>query len=331
MIKRILILSHDNKIGDAIVATGLLKPLRAHWPDCEVGILCGPSNVELYRHHPAVKWLHITASRNVFARIWSSVKARLKGYDAVVHFGLDVANPSLKIVLSIINAKQRFLFLAPPGPSLPNEVVMNGDWQNLHYSARHQRFLEALGVSAGPYRYDICLGDATSEFKKQPDEFLLVINSQSSTDNRSLPIWWLREFVATALKQHCNMHIQLLSASATHETEQRHAFAHFDQRVSVTRCQPSISQSLAVIKTADLVLSPDTYAVHAAGAWNIPVIALYEPSSTTMNLWGPVSDRYIQICAPAGKTVSAIGIQEVSDALTKLLETALLRERVQLT
>lgn len=312
------------------MATGLFKPLLAHWPNCEIGVLCGPSNVDLYRHHPAVKWLHITASRNVFARMWSSVKARLKCYDVVVHFGLDVANPSLKIVLSIINAKQRFLFLEPPASSLPNDVVMNGDWQNLHYSARHQRFLETLGVSNGSYRYDIYLGNATSEFKKQTDEFLLVINSQSSTDNRSLPIWWLREFVVTALKQHSNMHIQLLSASAIHETEQCNAFANFDQRVSVTRCQPSISQSLAVIKTADLVLSPDTYAVHAAGAWNIPVIALYGPSSTTMDLWEPVSDSYIQICAPTGKTISAIGIQDVAVALAKLLQTPLLRERLKL-
>lgn len=30
MTDRILILSHDNKIGDAIVAKGLFKPLRAH-------------------------------------------------------------------------------------------------------------------------------------------------------------------------------------------------------------------------------------------------------------------------------------------------------------
>jgi ADP-heptose:LPS heptosyltransferase len=39
----------------SIVVTGLFKPLRSLWPDCEIGILCGNSNAALYRHHPDVK------------------------------------------------------------------------------------------------------------------------------------------------------------------------------------------------------------------------------------------------------------------------------------
>jgi ADP-heptose:LPS heptosyltransferase len=330
MTKRILILSHDNKIGDAIVATGLFKPLRAHWPDCEIGVLCGTSNAALYRHHPDVKWLHVSTSRNVFARMWASLKARFVGYDIVVHFGLDLANPSVQIVLNMVNAKQRYLFLKHPTKPLPNDVVMEGDWHEPHYSARHQQFLQTLGACAEPYQYVIRLSPEIPKVVAQRNGLLMVVNSQSSTKNRSLSISWLREFVSLALEQHTDMRIQLLSASATHEAEQQRAFADFANRVSVTACHPSVSHSLAVIQAADVVLSPDTYAVHAAGAWNIPVLALYEPSSTTMDLWGPASDSYVQICAPADKAVSDINIQNVTDALTHLLTTPQLRERVLL-
>lgn len=328
MTRRILILSHDNKIGDAIVVTGLFKPLRAHWPDCEIGVLCGSSNAALYRHHPDVKYLHVSTSRNVFARMWASLKARWVGYDMVVHFGLDLANPSVQMVLNMVNAKQRFLFLKHPTKPLSNDVVMAGDWHSPHYSARHQRFLETLGASAKPYRYDIRTNFATPPTTSQGLGSRLVINSQSSTANRSLSNGWLREFVVMALKQHTDMHIELLSASAAHETQQRDAFADFAGHVSVAACQPSVSHALAIIQSADVVLSPDTYAVHAAGAWNIPVIALYEPNSTTMDLWGPASDSHVQICAPAGKEVSDIGIQEVCDALSQLLTTPQIRQRV---
>jgi ADP-heptose:LPS heptosyltransferase len=149
--QRILILSHDNKIGDAIVATGLFKPLRAHLPDCEIGVLCGGSNAALYRHHPDVKWLHVSNSRNVFARIWASLKARMVGYDMVVHFGLNLSNSSEQIVLRIVNAKQRFLFAKHPVKSLPNDVVMDGELSSFHYSARHLRFLQTINASPGPY------------------------------------------------------------------------------------------------------------------------------------------------------------------------------------
>ena len=337
MSKRILILSHDNKIGDAIVVTGLFKPLRAHWPDCEIGVLCGSSNAALYQYHPDVKYLHVSSSRNVFARMWASLKARFVGYDMVVHFGLDVANPSVQIVLNTVKAKQRFLFLKHPTQPLPNDVVMEGDWgyspntKAQHYSARHLRLLQTLGVPPSPYAYDIHLGPHTLAAPPQNDGLLMVINSQSSAANKSFSLPWLQAFVRAVGAQHPEIRMQLLSASPALEAQMREMFATQTDRVCVTPFAPTVTPSLAMIQSADLVVSPDTYAVHAAGAWNIPVIALYEPSSTTMNLWGPVSDRYIQICAPAGKTVSAIGIQEVSDALTKLLETPLLRERVQLT
>jgi ADP-heptose:LPS heptosyltransferase len=330
MTQRILILSHDNKIGDAIVATGLFKPLRAHWHDCEIGVLCGGSNAELYRYHPDVKRLHVSNSRNLFARIWTSLKARLVGYDMVVHFGLDLANPSVQIVLNMVNAKQRFLFMKHPTKPLINDVVMDGDWHSQHYSARHQRFLETLGASSKPYKYDIRLNIEPPHITTQRDGLLMVINSQSSTKNRSLSIYWLREFMGAILKQHGNIHIQLLSASAAHEAQQRSAFADFGSRVDVTICHPTVSHSLAVIQAADVVLSPDTYAVHAAGSWNIPVIALYEPSGSTMDLWAPASDSYVQICAPTGKAVSDIGTQDASGALGKLLTTPQLRERVML-
>jgi ADP-heptose:LPS heptosyltransferase len=330
MTQRILILSHDNKIGDAIVATGLFKPLRAHWPDCEIGVLCGGSNAALYRHHPDVKWLHVSSSRNVFARIWASLKARMVGYDMVVHFGLDLANPSVQIVLTMVNAKQRYLFMKHPNNPLANDVVIEGDWHSPHYSARHQRFLETLGATSKSYKYDICLNTETPHTTSQRDGLLMVINSQSSTENRSLSIYWLCEFIAMTLKQHDSLRIQLLSASAAHEAQQRSAFAEFGSRVLVTACHSTVSNSLAVIEAADVLLSPDTYAVHAAGAWNIPVISLYEPSGSTMNLWAPASDSYVQICAPAGNAVSDIGIQDVLGALKKLLTTPQLRERILL-
>lgn len=330
MTHRILILSQDNKIGDAIVATGLLKPLRAHWPDCVIDVLCGPSNFALYRHHPDVTWLHVSSSRNVFARMWASLKARFKRYDMVVHFGLDLANPSVQIVLKTVNAKQRFLFMRHPTQPIASDVVMAGDWHNLHYSARHQRFLQTLGAPYMPYYYNIHVNSEVLFASPQHEGILMVINSQSSTENRSLSMTWLCEFVAVTLQQHSGIHVQLLSANSAHEAEQRHAFADLSQRVSVSTYHPSVSQSLAIIHSADVVLSPDTYAVHAAGAWNIPVIALYEPSSTTMDLWGPVSDSYVQICAPAGKTVSDIGIKDVSHALAHLLTAPLSRARVML-
>ena len=334
MTKRILILSHDNKIGDAIVVTGLFKPLHTLWPDCEIGVLCGGSNAALYRHHPDVKWLHIAKSRNVFARIWASLQAWFKRYDMVVHFGLDLANPSVQIVLKTVKAKQRFLFLPHPTQPLPNDVVMLGDWgyspdhETRHYSARHMRFLQTLGAQVESYRYDIHLDTDVANQTPRADGSLMVINSQSSAANKSFSLPWLQSFVHAVYAQHPHLRMQLLSASPALEAAMQVMFADQAERVFVTPFAPTVTPSLAAIQGADLVVTPDTYAVHAASAWNKPVIALYEPSVLSIDSWEPLSDTYVQIVAPHGQAVSDIGVPEVMKALSNLLARPNTRERV---
>lgn len=76
------------------------------------------------------------------------------------------------------------------------------------------------------------------------------------------------------------------------------------------------------------MVTPDTYAVHAASAWNKPVIALYEPSVLSVDSWEPLSDTYAQLIAPDGQAVSDIGVPEVMRALDHLLANPKSRERV---
>lgn len=333
MKKRILILSHDNKIGDAIVMTGLFKPLHALWPDCEIGVLCGTSNAALYRHHPDVRWLHIAKSRNVFARIWASLQARMKRYDLVVHFGLDLTNPSVQIVLNLVHAKQRFLFLTHPQPR-SNDVVMPGHWgysadhETLHYSARHVRFLQTLGAQATPYTYDIHLPKDVATQAPRGDGLLMVINSQSSAENKSFSLPWLQAFVMAVYHQHPALRMQLLSASPALEAAMHEMFGAQADRVWVAPFAPTVTPSLALIHHADLVVTPDTYAVHAASAWNKPVLALYEPSVLSVVSWEPLSDSYAQIIAPNGQAVSDIPLSAVMQALSHLLAQPKSRERV---
>ena len=334
MKKRILILSHDNKIGDAIVMTGLFKPLHALWPDCEIGVLCGPSNAALYEHHPDVKWLHIAKSRNVFARMWASLQARIKRYDMVVHFGLDLANPSVQIVLNMVKAKQRFLFLPHPTKPLSNDVVMQGNWgysaehETLHYSARHVRFLQTLGAQAAPYTYDIHLAAGVANPAAKHDGLHMVINSQSSAANKSFSLPWLESLVLAIYAQQPHIQIQLLSASPALEVAMKDLFKGQADRVFVTPFAPTVTPSLAAIQHADLVITPDTYAVHAASAWNKPVLAVYEPSVLSVQSWEPLSDTYAQLIAPDGQAVSDVPVPEVMKALHHMLTHPQSRERV---
>jgi ADP-heptose:LPS heptosyltransferase len=325
MKKRILILSHDNKIGDAIVMTGLLKPLHAYWPDCEIGVLAGPSNAALYRNRPEVKWLHISRSRNILTRALASLFARFKRYDIVVHFGLDVSNASTQIILALIHAKKRYLFAAHPKYPLESDVVIDGPWREKlntsHFSERHVRFLSSLGITNHVYRYDIELPPTPQDQKLEGNSFNLTINSKGSTDDRSLSIDWLSKFLTLLATEFPTFNIFLLSANKSHEKQLLHAFSKILHMVTIAPWNPSVIPTLVIIKNSDILISPDTYAVHAAGAWNIPVIALYADGGKTINSWRPISEAYCQIIAPENEFVNCIAPNIVLNCIKSTLNS----------
>jgi ADP-heptose:LPS heptosyltransferase len=122
--------------------------------------------------------------------------------------------------------------------------------------------------------------------------------------------------------------MQLLSASPALEATMHDLFDRYDARVQVLPFAPTVLPSLAAIQAADLVVTPDTYAVHAASAWNKPVVALYEPSVLSVDSWEPLSDTYAQIIAPQGQAVSDIDVPVVMKALARLLAEPQSRQRV---
>jgi hypothetical protein len=178
----------------------------------------------------------------------------------VVNFGLDLASRSVQIVLNTAKAKQRFVFLKHPTKPLANDVVMEGDWgyspntKAQHYSARHLRFLQTLGAAPAPYSYDIRLGPETPKVTPKGEGLLMVINSQSSAANKSLSLHWLQEFVQAVYTKHQQIRMQLLSASPALETDMQRMFNALSDRVTVTPFAPTVSPSLAIIQSADIVV-----------------------------------------------------------------------------
>ncbi|MDE1173503.1 MAG: glycosyltransferase family 9 protein [Parvibaculaceae bacterium] len=55
---RILFIT-SNRIGDAILSTGVLGALIERYPGCRITIACGPLAVPIFRHAPGVEHIHV--------------------------------------------------------------------------------------------------------------------------------------------------------------------------------------------------------------------------------------------------------------------------------
>jgi len=152
---RILLLAHDNKIGDSIILTGVLKPILAKFPEAEFGILCGQSNHHIYKYNPNIKRIYTSFNRSILSRLFAALFTKHLKYDYVVYFGLDVDKLSFKIITSFINAKHRIIFCNPIRKN-DGDIILKGDWSNKHLSERHKKLIEWITKSkVKKYTYNI--------------------------------------------------------------------------------------------------------------------------------------------------------------------------------
>ena len=323
---KILLLAHDNKIGDSIILTGLLKSIVKVWPNAEIGILCGNDNLALYKNHPDVKWIHVSHSRSILIRAYTSLMARFKKYDYLVYFGLDVNKSSFKKISSLINPKKRILF-ASPMVKKASDIVLEGPWSNCHISIRHFTFLRWIGSNLKYYQYDIRLNANTekiaqNELKKSGFDKNIIINSRGSSKDKCLSNEWVLRLVISLRKYYPKHQFLLLSTSKKDELSLSDKFSQIDKNLKIIPFKRSVDSNLAVIKNVDAIITTDTYAVHAACAWNIPVLALYSIHAIRDNhhvIFGPQSERYIQLIPPK-KGIEAIRTKETVNAFKRLMK-----------
>jgi ADP-heptose:LPS heptosyltransferase len=323
---KILLLAHDNKIGDSIIHTGILNPIVKIWPNAEIGVLCGDINIALYKNHPNVKWLHVSPSRSILIRAFASLKARFKNYDYLVYFGLDVNKSSFKKICSVVNPRQRILF-ANPTKRNASDIVLDGDWSNCHISNRHLTFLHWIGSKLKHYHYDIKLNvnaerTAKNQLSKSSSTKYIIINSRGSSKDKCLPNDWVEKLIIRLRKFYPKHQFLILSTSKKDELNLSDKFSRIDKNLKIIPYKSSVDSNLAVIKNIDAIITSDTYVVHAACAWNIPVLALYSMHAIRDNhhvIFGPKSERYTQLIPPK-KGIEAITIKETVDAFNRLMK-----------
>jgi ADP-heptose:LPS heptosyltransferase len=80
--------------------------------------------------------------------------------------------------------------------------------------------------------------------------------------------------------------------------------------------RPSLRDFAAILHQFDLLLTPDTAAVHLAAAWKLPAVALYHPEPG-LALWLPYHSPHRAVADPNG--IPAIPVQRVFAALAELI------------
>ncbi|MGL4516738.1 MAG: glycosyltransferase family 9 protein [Shewanella sp.] len=280
-------------IGDVCHAVAMVQAIQRHYPTLKITWVIGKLEYQLLKHLPGIEFVIFDKSQGW--RSYVNLRKALSGrqFDVLLH--MQVALRATLASLAI-PAKVRIGFdraRAKEGQWL----VTNHRVEPLatpHVLEGFMGFAKAIGVSDLTPKWDIPVPKADTEFAQShiaEGEKVFIICAAASKAERN----WLPKRYAAVANYALNQGFKVMLCGGPTQLEKTLA-------ESITQAcsgpivnlvgQTSLTQLLALLKRASLVLAPDTGPAHMATTQGTPVIGLYAHSNPGRT--GPyLSQQYV--------------------------------------
>lgn len=306
-VKKVLVLRDDNKIGDMIVSTGILKSL--HESDRFVGVVSGEDNGIIISESKMVDKQYVF-SRTMKDIIKLALRLRREKYDLILDFG-DYISPIYYMFICLVNAKNVLGFNKEKFKRY--NVNIHYPFTDIHITDRYKRALIKLGLPSEDYQYFL---DVPEGIRKEVTEFLafthghsfIIINPFTASSDRDMSEFQLTSIVEKIKSIHSNAVILIIGPPGR--------MINIDIPGVYKSPFKSFLHAIVCVERADLMISPDTSWVHVACAFDRDLIALYGESIILGGLinnkvWAPNYAKAVQIIAQ-GVKISSIPVEEIN-------------------
>ena len=318
--RQVLYLRYD-RIGDMILATGLLRALAHATPALAVDVLASPENVSVLEGNPSVRSIILFDKRRPLSLLRTLARVRRARYDAVLDCQVFAPSTTTLLMMLLSGARER-VGVAHRGidEALTHPMpVPDGARHVIEYSAalasafgvdpartdwRPQLFLRDEEVAAAESQWGELVG------ARRPR---LLVNISAGKATCRWPASHVTELLAALATRDAPPAVVLVSAPSDREL----AFGIAAASGAAVARTPGIRDALALVATADLVLTPDTSITHAASALNKPALVLVPRGRD--GHWGPYRTTGRAIASP-GRWVETLPVAPVLEALEAMLE-----------
>jgi ADP-heptose:LPS heptosyltransferase len=322
---RVLYLRHD-RIGDMIVATGLIRAIASSHPTITLDVLASPANAPVLAQDPRVRRvLRFDRARPLswIALVRDMRRAR---YDAVIDCMVFAPSVTTLLLMLASGARHRIgvggrandaAFTIPVAPR--RSVIHHID----HAAALGSAF--GLDPDHTDWRPEIILGNdererAESIWSSHTGDRRILVNVSAGKAFRR----WPEERYVAAIR-----HLRQRQPAATilvigsPDEDERVARIAGEGGAPHVRTG-SLREALALVATSDFVFTPDTSIGHAASAFRTPAVIMF--ITRMAPIWGPyrMPGRAL---SSADKTLASLPLEPVLSALNALLDETASRDR----
>ncbi|OHB69791.1 MAG: hypothetical protein A2V70_00525 [Planctomycetes bacterium RBG_13_63_9] len=297
---RVILLVQLDHLGDAIISTAMLPPLRRRYPDASIEVLAGPWNREVFEAAPQVDRVHVSRA-NRFARrrlarlawipavFWWGLRLRRRKVD----LGIDVRGDfPVALILWLCGARRRLGwdcggggFLLTDRPAfVPSRPEVQSRWA----------LLGALGIqplsAADSWRASFRPSDtARREIASRLAEFssgpLVVLHVGAGTAAKSWPVGHWRELLGR-LVVHLGVHVVLVGSGSDRTIAARILGQWRWPGVADWTGRLTVVELAALVERAELLVGADSGPAHLAAAEETPVVVLFSGTNNARQ-WQP--------------------------------------------
>ncbi len=327
---KILIFSHDGKLGDAVVNTAFLRGARELDPGVEIHVLASGNSGNFWQNDPRIARIWNFENPPLLECLCTSWAIRRERFDYVVTFKASFRSEKTRILLKLA---------APRGAVLMDEGKLPG--QVTHAVRKSQVALQAIygerAQTLAP-RYELHRSQPatlpTAVASLLPDHELIVVNLFGSEPNNARTV---SPGAAVAVLQRLAVALPAatvaLSCTNDSQTLAQHAIdgarAYADigihWRALVVNTENDLPGLMALCDRASVVISPDTSLIHIASALDKPVVGIYQNDGVKSIEWAPLCSHFGVVISPDPKTIHGFSADEVVQKVLAVRDQAAIK------
>jgi len=303
-----ILLSNVAQIGDVVIATAVLQPLRRAFADARIGFLTASWAGAVLEGHPDVTWTHTydpwkvnRTARTPLAAARQWRRTFVRGVREVRDVGYDVAVdlypywPNSVGLLARAGVPVRIGYTSGGyGPLLTHPF----EWTDLdqHVAYYHMDLLAPLGVrSAGRLAPSLPFAEPRRDLGL-PAGGYLVLHLGAGSPTKQWPLGRWREL---ARELWADGHVLVFTGKGPAEKEAvRRTCAGLDRCIDLCD-RASWRDFVAVVAGARAVVTVDSVAGHVAAATGTPSVVLWTGINRRAH-WRPLSELATVVTHPVG-------------------------------
>jgi heptosyltransferase I len=264
-------------VGDAVHVLPVVNALKRANPSCRISWILQPGPASLIANHPAVDEI-IIFDRSLGFGGFLDLRRKLarRRWDLLLNLQVYL---KAGIITLLVEADRKLGF------DRSRARDMNWLFTNLkiprrpiqHVQDQYFEFLEALGVSPTPLKWDLGPTEEErvwqQEFVQRVDgEYAAIVVATSKAEKDWFPDRWAA--IIDHLWNQYGVKSVLVGGTTERELEAREAITSQAQHKPIDALGSGLRNLVSIVDASSLVISPDTGPLHIAVALNKPVISL---------------------------------------------------------